>query len=79
MLGLPGGESQYVHRFPTESVYPQILRIRDIAAGLPRTGGADIPPTGIVRLLANGEHLTRGKLRGERYGRRVPEDVDTTS
>ena len=31
-----------------------------------------------MRLRANGEHLTRGKLRGERYGRRVPEDVDTT-
>ena len=78
ILGLPGGESQYAHRFPTESVYPHVLRIRDIGAGLPRTGGADIPLTGMVRLCVNGEHLTRGNLQGERYGRRVPEDVDTT-
>ena len=29
-------------------------------------------------MRANGELLIGGKLRGERYGRRVPEDVDTT-
>ena len=57
---------------------PCILDIRDIGPVLPRTGGTHIPPTEMVRLRANGEHLTRGKLRGERYGRRVPEDVDTT-
>ena len=32
----------------------------------------------MVRLRANGELPSGGKLRGERYGRRVPEDVDTT-
>ena len=31
-----------------------------------------------MRLRANGELPSGGKLRGERYGRRVPEDVDTT-